>query len=71
MVMEKFCKRLRELRHEKELKQIDVAKAMNVVVGTISNWEVARSFPSLEELIRLADFFGVTTDYLLGRTDFY
>jgi len=66
-----FCKRLRELRLEKELKQSDVAKNMNVVFGTISNWERGKSFPNIEELKNLADYFNVSADYLLGRTEHY
>ena len=66
-----FCKRLRVLRLEKELKQSDVAKNMNVVFGTISNWERGKSFPNIEELKNLADYFNVSADYLLGRTEHY
>jgi len=71
-LMEKmFCIRLKELRNEKELTQTDVAKVMNVNHSTVCYWERGKSSPDIYELIRLADFFGVTTDYLLGRTDFY
>ncbi|MCL2861587.1 MAG: helix-turn-helix domain-containing protein [Firmicutes bacterium] len=67
----KFYKRLKELRLEKELLQSDVAKAMHVTYNTIGNWERDYSSPSIYELIELANFFEVTTDYLLGRTDLY
>ena len=70
-MMKIFCERLRELRLEKDLKQSDVADAMNVVFGTISNWELGVSFPNIEDLKKLADFFDTTADYLLGRTDIY
>ncbi|MCL2861112.1 MAG: helix-turn-helix domain-containing protein [Firmicutes bacterium] len=69
--MDIFRKRLRELRFERDLKQTDIAKVMNVVFGTISNWERGLSSPNIEELKRLADFFDVSADYLLGRTDNY
>ena len=41
---------------------------MNVTKQCVSNWENDNVLPSIEMLMRLADFFGVTTDYLLGRT---
>ena len=59
--------RLKELRTEKGLMQEDVAKAINVQNYTIGNWERERSEPSVSAIIDLADYFGCTTDYLLGR----
>jgi len=69
--MEIFCERLRSLRLEKDLNQADVAKVMNVVLGTISNWERGLSSPNIAELKQLADYFDVTADYLLGRSELY
>ncbi len=63
--------RLLELRNEKKLSQRDIAKLFNVSQGTYNNWENARTQPSLEQLIALADFFDVTVDYLIGKEDFY
>lgn len=60
--------RLRELREEKGMKQEELAKVINVERQSISNYENDKSCPSLENLVRLADYFRVTTDYLLGRT---
>ena len=40
---------------------------MNVTKQCVSNWENDNVLPSIEMLIRIADFFSVTTDYLLGR----
>jgi len=64
-----FCKRLKELRQEKELTQTDVAKVMNVTYNTICFWEKGRSSPNIYELKQLAQFFNVSTDYLLGLED--
>ena len=66
-----FCRRLKELRLEKNLRQLDVAKVMYVACNTISNWERGRNSPSLEELGVLARFFEVPADYLLGLVDIY
>lgn len=66
--MEKFGAVLAELRQDKRLTQKELAKELHVSVGTISNYEKSAYFPDIEKLINLADFFGVTTDYLLGRS---
>lgn len=57
-----------ELRCEKDIGQKELAAYLNVSVGTVSNYENNVHSPDLNTLSRLADFFGVTTDYLLGRT---
>jgi transcriptional regulator with XRE-family HTH domain len=59
---------LQELRKDHNLKQRDVANALKVSVSTISHYESGNSMPDLEALIFFANFFGVSTDYLLGRT---
>ncbi|MCM1570022.1 MAG: helix-turn-helix domain-containing protein [Roseburia sp.] len=60
--------RLTQLRQEKGLYQKELASYLNLSIGTISNYEQNIHCPDLDTLCRLADFFGVTTDYLLGRT---
>lgn len=67
--MSKFPIRLRELREEKELLSKDFAKIMNVEPATITNWEKGNRFPKDDVLIRIADYFDCSIDYLLGRTD--
>lgn len=59
---------LAELRREKNIGQKELAVYLNVSVGTISNYENNVHSPDLNNLCRLADFFGVTADYILGRT---
>ena len=65
--MRKFGEILAELRQDHKLTQKDLAQEMFVSVGTISNYENGVHYPDVEKLISLADFFDVTTDYLLGR----
>lgn len=65
-----FHKRLRKLRLDAGLDQVELAKILNVAKQTVSNWENGNRAPDHEMLIRIADFFNVTTDYLLGRTDY-
>lgn len=61
--------KLFELRSEKGLSQRELARIMNVSQGTYNNWENENTQPSIEQLIVLADFFEVSVDYLVGRTD--
>ena len=61
-----FCERLKELRIEKALGQVELAKELNVSKGIISLWENGLREPKLSNLISLAKFFEVTIDYLVG-----
>ncbi len=63
-----FGQILTELRTERGIYQKELAVQLKVSIGTISNYENNVHFPDLSTLCKLADFFGVTTDYLLGRT---
>ena len=58
-------KRLYELRTEKGLSQRGMAANFNVSQGTYNNWENGRTQPSVEQLVALANFFGVSVDYLV------
>ncbi len=61
--------RLREIRKAKGISQIKLAMELNTTQNTISRYETGEREPGIAELIRLADFFGVSVDYLLGLTD--
>lgn len=58
------------LRKEFNLTQKDLSDYLNLSTGTISNYENGVHYPDLITLDKLADLFQVTTDYLLGRTNF-
>lgn len=62
--------RIAYLRIEKGIYQKELAAYLNVSVATISNYEKGHHAPDLTTLGKIADFFGVTTDYLLGRTSY-
>ena len=68
--MEHVGQILANLRKERGLAQTEPALLLNLSIGTISNYENGIHFPDLSTLCKLADFYGVTTDYLLGRTDY-
>ena len=61
-----FGKRLKELRIEKGIGQIQLAKDIGVGKSIISQWELNRCEPTLSNLIRLSNYFGVSIDYLAG-----
>ena len=68
--MEDFGERLRKLRTNRDMSQGELAAQLGVVPSSVGKYErVAGSFPSVEILIKISDFFGVTLDYLLkGET---
>lgn len=66
--MATFGEILHELRRDKRLSQKQLAQILYVTTGTVSNYENDHHLPDVDKLILLADYFGVTTDYLLGRT---
>ena len=61
--------RLKDLREDKDLRQIDVACAIGIDQKTLSNYETGKTNPDSYALVRLADFFNVSIDYLVGRAD--
>ncbi|RDV81696.1 XRE family transcriptional regulator [Ammonifex thiophilus] len=63
--------RLKNLRKQKGLLQKEVAASIGVPRSTYASWEspANKSLPETEHLVKLADFFGVSIDYLLGKTD--
>lgn len=65
----KYCGRFKQLRHKHELSIEDVAKLLGYSASSWGNWERGRSSPTGDILWDIADFFGVTVDYLVGRTD--
>lgn len=62
-----FGKILKELRTEKELSQKEFEEKLGFCNQSISFWESGRREPDFDTLILISDFFGVSTDYLLGR----
>ncbi|WP_078577361.1 helix-turn-helix domain-containing protein [Salipaludibacillus agaradhaerens] len=62
-------KRLKILRQNKKLTQEELGKIINVSKVSISGYESGDRSPDTDNLRRLADYFDVTTDYLLGRSD--
>lgn len=65
-----FHSRLEELKQEHGVRDCDILKTMSCPANSFAEWRRNKSIPSLQYLRQIADFFKVTIDYLLGRTDF-
>lgn len=64
-----FIERVRRLRSAKGISQQKAADALGITKTGYQNYEYGRKMPSFSVLPRIADFFNVSIDYLLGRTD--
>lgn len=65
-----FGKRLKELRNEKHLGQNRLAEELQFSNASISYWETGKKEPSASALFKLAQYFDVSLDYLLGLKDY-
>ena len=61
--------RLKEIRKSKGISQLKLAMDLNTNQNTISRYETGEREPGIDELIKIADYFNVSVDYLIGRTD--
>lgn len=61
--------KFRTARQLKKLKVIEAAELLGISQPTLSAWETGNKTPSVEGVEKMADLYGVTTDFLLGRTD--
>lgn len=64
-----FCERLKELRNEKNVGQVELCNSIGVSKGIISLWENGLREPKLSNLISLAKYFQVSLDFLVGLSD--
>lgn len=64
-----FPERIKELRTGKHMTQSELAKFANVTQQTVGAWERGKASPGVEIITKLANFFNVSTDYLLGETN--
>ncbi len=68
--MEIFAKRLKELRREKSLSQVKVAKMLGITQQSYARYEADTSEPSFTMLVVISELFEVSCDYLLGKTEY-
>ena len=67
--MELFGLRLKTLRLQKDLTQIELAKKLDITRSSVSYYEKNAVYPSIEMLIKICQYFNVSADYLLGLSD--
>lgn len=65
----KLAERMKELRKEKKLRQEDAAAELKISMSAYCRYELGTREPSASVLERMADYYGVSVDYLLGRSD--
>ncbi len=64
-----FKKRIKDLREKENLSMKQLAELLNVTKSRVNMWENSGTVPRMDTLLKLANHFGVTTDYLLGNDD--
>ena len=65
-----FAEKLAELRKERGVSQAKLAQSLGLDPSTVAKYETGDRQPDLFTLVRLADYFDVSTDYLLGRKEY-
>lgn len=65
-----ISERIKEIRKENGLTQSQFGNIFNVSQDTVSLWEKGKAFPAAEYIIKIAKYFNISSDYLLGLTDF-
>ena len=64
-----YYRRLKDLREDKDLVQKEVASLLGIDQTVYSNYETGKREIPIRFIVKLADFYGVSTDYILGRTN--
>lgn len=64
-----YFQRLKDLREDKDMKQVQIAKLLGIQQTVYSRYERGVQNIPLEHLLYLADYYNVSTDFILGRTD--
>ena len=64
-----FSARFGFLRQDNGVNMVDVAKALNISKQSVHQWAAGKNVPSADTLVALADYFNVSVDYLIGRSD--
>lgn len=67
--MDLFAVRLQELRKEKKVPQKELAERLGISVRAYHYYEEGKRYPDFQGLLTLAEFYGVSLDYLVGRTE--
>ena len=64
-----FSERMKLLRQQRKITMVDIANALEISKQSVHAWEQMKALPSADKLAELADYFDVSVDYLIGRSD--
>ena len=64
-----FSERLNLLKTKKNITTVSLASALSIAKQSVHTWENMKTIPSSDKLVELADYFDVSLDYLVGRSD--
>lgn len=64
-----FGEKIKTLRMNKGISQVEIARILGVTKQSVSNWENENIMPSIDMLIKIANYFSVSTDFLLGLSE--
>ena len=64
----RFARILQDLREDRDISRKDLALALNISVSTLGMYEQGRREPNIDMLIKMADYFDVSIDFLVGRS---
>lgn len=67
--MSEFCSHLKKIRKSKKITQKEAANAAGISERNYQEWEYGKVKPAFDSLVALADFFDISIDYLVGRTN--
>ena len=69
-ILEIFSKRFRQLLNDNKLDLQKLSDEIGIARSTMNDWKLGKKMPGADGVRKLADYFNITTDYLLGKTDF-
>ena len=64
-----YYQRLKDMREDKDLSQADIAELLQTTRQQVSKWETGAQMMGVDKYIKLAEFYNVSVDYLLGLID--
>lgn len=64
-----YIERIKDLMNEERISQAELARSVGISQSAVCNWLNGKNEPSIDSLWRLADFFDVSVDYIIGRKE--
>lgn len=69
MLHREYTERIKDLMNEERISQAELARSVGISQSAVCNWLNGKKEPSIDSLWRLADFFDVSVDYIIGRKE--